>query len=142
MTFVIKQDDNRPYLRELLFQGGDDPAVTYYFDPTSYTVTFSLIKGTSTTIVNKGAAFIVSATIGTARAAVLQAAGRRLANGGDFVAGTYVAVEYRWGDAGATATASSSTDDMSYEWETTLAGAIETFPNGGNNTMTIKAQLK
>lgn len=142
MTFVIKQDDNRPYIRELLFQGGDDPAVTYYFDPTGYTVTFSMTKGTSTNIINKGVAFVVSIVIGTARAAVLQAAGRRLADGSTFVAGTYVGVEYRWGDAGATSTASASTDDMSYEWETTLAGAIETFPNGGNNTLTIKAQVK
>jgi hypothetical protein len=141
-NFVIKQGDTRPYLREILFQGGDDPDLSYYYDPTALTIKFNMKKG-ATNIIDHGVAYVVSEVVSVARAALYQADGYRLADGSTFVAGTYKAVEYRWETTGATTTASSTDDDMSYEWETDDgAGGLWTFPNGGDNSLTVKAQVK
>lgn len=136
MPPVIKQNDNRPYVTDLLFEGGDDPDLRYYVDPTGWTVTFNMNRASAgAVVVDQGAAFVVSVAIGAARAAALQAAGYRLANGDDFIAGTYNAVQWRWASGSGTAGA------MEYEWQTDNGGAIRTFPNDGNNTLTITAEL-
>lgn len=135
MTFVIKQGDTFPYLDELLFDGRKR-----LVDPTGWTVVFNMAQN-SVVKINAGAAFVVSLVVDTATAAVISAAGYTLSDGSPFVAGTYPGVEYRW--TGLNDTASSSGQDGTvYEWQTTdLSGRIETFPNSGNNTMTIFPQI-
>lgn len=134
MSFLPKQGDTRPYLTELLFDGEKK-----YFDPTGYTPKFNMAKA-STNIIDHGTAFMVSVSVGSARAAVLAGLGYLTAAGAAFTAGTYNAVEYRWDGGGGTDTTTAG--DMAYEWELTNGAAIITFPDGTNNTGTIAPQVK